>query len=199
MSTLHRAIVGLCLFSLTGLLPLLGPVAARGQEKKHAGKDVYTGTAVGIGGDLGNRTIPFTLEITGYTPEEAVPQMAQILETGGQDALLKALSKQKLGYFAFEGRVGRDLNFVRKIDDERDRKLNILFERWLRMYELRYGTRSEDYQFSYIELSINDRGKGEGTFVPAAKVRFNKKKGYSLEIEDFGVFPARLMGVELRK
>jgi hypothetical protein len=162
-------------------------------------KDVYTGTLIGIGGDLGNRSIPFTLDVTGYTSDDGVEQYDQILGRAGQDGLLKAMSKQRLGFFAVEGRVGRDLNFVQRVDSESGRKLIILFERWVRMYELRYGTRSEDYPFSYIELHINDRGKGEGSFIPMARVHFNRKKANVMEVEDFGAYPARLMGVELRR
>ena len=66
------------------------------------------------------------------------------------------------------------------------------------MFELRYGTRSQDYPFTYIELFINDNGKGEGSLIGLAKVYFDKKNSNTLEIENFGTYPAKLMGVELR-
>src|SRR5207247_5124935 len=50
----------------------------------------------------------------------------------------------------------------------------IVFERWLHFFELRHGTRSEDYPFPYIELHVDEKGIG-GTLLPAAKIRFNKQ------------------------
>lgn len=97
-----------------------------------------------------------------------------------------------------EGQVGRDLNFILETQTENGRKITILFERWLQMFELRYGTRSQDYPFAYLELFINDNGKGEGSLIGLAKVSFDKKNPNNLDIENFGTYPAKLMGVGLR-
>ena len=39
---------------------------------------------------------------------------------------MKAIGKQKLGYFSFEGQLGRDLNYVQETDTEDGRKIVIL-------------------------------------------------------------------------
>ena len=75
------------------------------------------------------------------------------------------------------------------------RKIMILFERWMNLYELRYGARSADYPFSYVELIVDRNGRGEGTFIPAARVRF---KNNQVEVENFGIYPARLSAVRRR-
>ena len=168
-------------------------------KKEISTKEVYTGTAVAIGGQSGGRSLPFTLEITGHTSDEDAQRDLQILQTQGQDALMKAIGKQKLGYFAFEGQVGRDLNFVQETDTEDGRKIVILFERWLKMFEVRNGTRSEDYPFTYLELYIDNNGKGEGSLIGAARVYLDKRHPGTLDVENFGTYPAKLMGVELRK
>ena len=98
----------------------------------------------------------------------------------------------------FDGQVGRELNFIQETQTENGRKITILFERWLQMFEVRCGTRSQDYPLAYIELFINDNGKGEGSLIGLAKVSFDKKNPNNLDIENFGAYPARLMGVELR-
>jgi hypothetical protein len=72
----------------------------------------------------------------------------------------------------------------------------ILFERWMNIYELRSGARSVDYPFSYVELILDPDGRGEGTFIPAARVRF--AGGNQVEVENFGIYPARLFGVRRR-
>jgi hypothetical protein len=167
-------------------------------QKRSRGKEVFTGTAVAIGGQFGGASRPFTLEITSYTADDELQRDFQVLRTQGQDAFLKAIGRNKLGSFAFDGQTGRDLNFVQESQTGNGRKITILSERWLNMFELRYGTRSQDYPFTYIELFINDNGKGEGSLIGLAKVYFDKENANTLEIENFGAYPAKLMGVELR-
>jgi hypothetical protein len=168
-------------------------------NKTSSAKEIYTGTAVAIGGQFGGNSRSFTLEITGHTPDAQAQQDLQLLQTSGQDALMKAIGKDKLGFFSFDGQVGRDLNFVQETDTEDGRKIVVLFERWLKMFEVRNATRSEDYPFTYIELYIDDKGKGEGSLIGAAKVSMDKRHPGTLDVENFGTYPAKLMGVELRK
>jgi hypothetical protein len=165
-----------------------------------SGKEIYTGTAVAIGGQFGGRTRSFTLEITGHTPDEEVQQDFQILRSEGQDALMKAIKNKKLGYFAFTGQTGRNLNFVHEDRmEEGDRKITILFERWLNLFEVRRGSRSQDYPFTYIELYIDDKDKGEGSLIGLARLSFDKKKPSTLDVENFGTYPARLTSVRMQK
>ena len=162
-------------------------------------KEVFTGTVIGVGGPLGGVSRPFTLEINSYTSKAESSRAVAVLAEGGQDRLLKELEGKRLGYFSLGGQLGRDLNFVQetRAADGR-RRITILFARWMNLYELRTGARSEDYPFSYLELFIEANGKGEGTFIPAARVYFDKKNG-NLDVENFGIYPARLAGVELRR
>ena len=193
-----RLLMLCCIVSVGVFMP---PSSIQGQNKHrqgHPAKEVYTGSAVAIGGQFGGASRPFTLEVTGYTPDEEVQQDFQILRTQGQDDFMKAIGNKKLGFLAFDGQVGRDLNFILETQTENGRKITILFERWLQMFEVRYGTRSQDYPFAYIELFINDNGKGEGSLIGLAKVTFDKKNPNNLDIENFGTYPAKLMGVELR-
>ena len=191
------------------LLMVIGttlPSTTHGEDKvkkddrgKTSTKEVYTGTAVDIGRGAAGRSRSFTLEITSHTADQDAQRDQEVLQTQGQDALMKAIGKQKLGYFSFEGQLGRDLNYVQETDTEDGRKIVILFERWLKMFEVRNGTRSEDYPFTYIELFIDNNGKGEGSMIGAAKASMDKRHLGTLDVENFGTFPAKLMGVELRK
>ncbi len=179
----------------TMILSLLSAAAA--QEMR--GRQEFTGTIVGVGGTLGGVTHPFTLTIDRFTSDAEASRNAQILRARGQDALLDVLRKQKVGTFSLVGQVGRDVNFAhaRRMPDGRLR-IVAAFERWLNMYEVRYGTRSQDYPFTYIEMYIDETGKGEGTLIPAARIYFDKKNQNQVDIENFGIYPARLVGVEWR-
>jgi hypothetical protein len=160
-------------------------------------QEVYTGTIVGVGGRLGGVSRPFTLTLNGYTADGAAKRAVATLAEGGQDRLLSEIRNNNLGRFSIGGQLGREVNFV--VEDRLpngDRKIMILFERWLNLYEARYGSRSTDYPLSYVELIVDRNGHGQGTFIPAARVRFNKKN--EVEVENFGIYPARLSGVRQR-
>ena len=156
-------------------------------------KEVFSGTVVGIGPGGNTVSRGFTLTIEGYTSDEDARKFARILKSQGEDALLKAIAKEKKGTFALDGQIGHDINTVRAHQNPTGRSYTIVFERWLSFFEARYGTRSQDYPFTYIELFVDEiKGMG-GTLLPAAKIRFNKQN--VIEIENFGIYPAQLVGV----
>lgn len=161
-----------------------------------AATETYTGTMVGIGRSR-SATRTFSLTLKGRTPDAEVARDITILAEGRQDALLQAIHNRDLGRFSLGGQLGRRLNFVTETTlPNGDRKLMILFERWMNLYEARYGARSTDYPFSYVELIIDRNGRGEGSFIPAARVKF--VGGNQVEVENFGIYPARLFGVRRR-
>ncbi len=167
-------------------------------------RTTFTGTAVIYGSGLNTRTLTrtFTMHVKGRTSAADADRYLSILESGGQDSLLDALRNNDLGRFSLGGSVGQRLNAV--VVDSVDGKTRIraVFERWIGFGELRGGYRSVDYPFGYVEIIIDPRtGKGDGTFIPAARIRFkNGKNGAdgTVEIEDSGTFPGRLMGVTMR-
>ena|SRR5437870_7143026 len=174
-------------------------IGSRSLGQAPSGRQEFTGSVVGIGGQFGGVSRSFTMSIDRFDTNAQGRRYSLILREQGQDALLNAIRKERLGYFALEGQTGRDLNFVheRNLGDGR-RRIVAVFERWLNMYELRYGTRSEDYPFTYIELIIDGNGKGEGTLIPAARIHFDSKNKDQVDVENFGIYPARLIGVQLR-
>ena len=117
------------------------------------------------------------------------------LQSGGQDALLDAIKDQDAGTFSVDGRLGRTINVAVDRRDGSQRRLYIVFERWTRFAEVRGGYRSLDYPFGYMELNIDPQtGKGDGTYIAAAKIRWKKDKegvGAHVEVEDFATFPAQ--------
>ena len=164
-------------------------IEARGQSRQYV-----NGTVIGIGGRMAGRSRPFTLIIDRYTTPGQLRELNEALQRGGQDELLRALSEMNAGRVQVGTGVGVRANAI--IADpwgEGGTKLTVFYERNVRFFELRYGTRSEDYRIGYAEIFLNRNGRGEGTFIPAARVRLRGENTW--EVEDFGVFPARLMGL----
>jgi hypothetical protein len=108
--------------------------------------------------------------------------------------LLRVLSGMDAGRVQIGSGVGVPANAI--IVDrwgEGGTKLTVFYQRDVRFFELRYGTRSQDYRIGYAEIFLDRNGRGEGTLIPAARVRL--RDGNTWEVEDFGVYPARLMGL----
>ena len=155
-----------------------------------------TGTVYFVGGRRPGRTAPFRLIVNRLSTPEQIQQLNAALQSGGQDELMKTLSRMNAGRIEVGTGVGVPANVIIRTDDGEGRtKLVALYQRELRFGELRYGTRSSDYRFGYAELYVG-RGANEGMLIPAARIRL--RDGNTWEVEDFGTFPARLMGLQVR-
>ena len=156
------------------------------------------------GSGMNTRTIsrPFTLTINGRTSGPEAAEYLSTLASGGQDALMRQIDDNDLGRFSLDGSVGQRLHAVIIDEEGGDTRIRAVFRRWMGFGELRRGSRSVDYPFGYVEIRVDPRtGKGEGTIIPAARIRFREGRNgrqNTVEIEDFGTFPGRLMGVSLR-
>ena len=181
---------------------LMIPLVASAQKKSDEGstKEVYTGTLINMSG--GSVSTGFNLTLTGQTSDEEAQHYRSILAAEGQDDLLKAIRKNNLGFIAATGQTRRNLLVVREGQIEGSRRIIAVFERWQGFFEVRGGYRSTDYPYSIIEIVFDHKGRGTGTFVGLAQVRMKMDKKtaqWRLEIENFGSFPAKVMGVMRRK
>lgn len=179
---------------LTTALVLCHFTTANAQEESLVGRTIL-GTAYFIGGRTPARSLQFRLNIDRFsTPQEEAELNAALQK--GQDELLSVLRKMKAGRITIGNGVGITANAIFGSTGEDGRtKITVIYERYLRFGELRYGARSADYKFGYAELYVG-RGTGEGMLIPAALIRL--KGGDTWEVEDFGTFPARLMGLQVR-
>jgi len=183
-----------CIVALT-LFPHPSVVTARANPP--AAIIDITGTVVGVGGRFGGRTRPFRLIVNRYTPTEDVERLNRALQSGGENELLGTLRGMNAGRIIIGNNVGVQCNAIIATPQEDGTKLMVLYERTLRFFEVRYGSRSEDYRFGYAEIFLRRGGNSEGTFIPAAQVRL--RDGNTWEVEDFGEFPARLMGLRTHR
>lgn len=159
----------------------------------------FTGTAVIYGSGVSTRTVTrsFTMIVNGRSSSAELKGYVSALERDGQDALLREMDDGDLGRFSLSGSVGQRLNAVIVDQDNGETRIRAVFERWIGFGELRRGLRSVDYPFGYVEIRIDPRtGRGDGTLIPAARIRFRNSN--TIEVEDFGTFPGRLMGVRMR-
>ncbi len=176
---------------LSGVLCLVAASAAGAAAQS---RQTIQGQVVGIGGRRAGLNQPFKLIVNNYSSADDVQQLNQALRSGGQDELMRVLSRLNAGRVSIGNNVGVRANAVIATPTaEGGTKLTVLYERDVAIFELRYGTRSADYRFGYAEIYLDARGRGQGTFIPAAKVKLEGDNNWV--VEDFGEFPARLMGL----
>ena len=155
-----------------------------------------TGTVYFISGRRPGLSLPFTLIINRITTAGEVSQLNSALQQGKQDELLRTLSHADAGRIQIGSNVGVPANAILVDEQGNGRtKITVLYQRDMRFGELRRGARSVDYPFGYAEMYVG-RGDNEGMLIPAARVRL--KGDNTWEVEDFGTFPARLMGLRVR-
>lgn len=194
---MKRILITLLLAACGSILP--ASAAAQNNEEGYS-KEVYTGTLVNMNGR--SSSTGFTLTLTSRTPDEEAQRLLAVLADGGQDDLMKVIHKNNLGFIAATGQTRRDLLVVREAQVNGKRRIIAAFERWQGVFEVRSGNRSLDYPFSIIEIYFDEKGRGTGTFIGLAQVKMDrdKKTGQMrLELESFGSFPAKVMGVMRRK
>ena len=184
-------------FLILGFTAFFGSATVDAQTR-----ETYTGTVLSYGTGFNTRTVTrqFTLTLNGKTSDQEAQEYLGILQSGGQDDALKAIKKNELGRFALVGNVGVPVNVVRETISNGQRRIFIVFERWTQFAEYRNGYRSLDYPFGVIEITVDEAtGKGEGTYIAAAQIRWRQNKRsseYEVEIENFATYPARLLGVQ---
>ena len=155
-----------------------------------------TGTVYFMSGRRPGSSLPFTLRINRITTADEVRQLNSALQAGRQDELLRELSRLDAGRIQIGTGVGLPANAIIVDNQGNGRtKITVLYQRDVRFGELRRGARSTNYPFGYAEMYVG-RGDNEGMLIPAAHVRL--RDGNTWEVEDFGTFPARLMGLRVR-
>lgn len=170
---------------------LVIPLSA--QDKK--GESI-SAVAVGTGGILGGRTIPITFQIDEYTSNETLKQLAEILAEGGVGALRRELEKLKVGRAAPSGHVGNDIAVARSRETETGRRIILVTARNMSFFELRRGGRSLEYPFSWIQIDLDEQGKGKGSIIAAARIEFDEAG--VLKVESLGQQNILLSNVRLK-
>ncbi len=137
--------------------------------------------------------------ISGYSTQQDAERLHTTLLNGGSSALLRALKKMKsIGHIEREGSVGfYDFKFILSTDTPAGRHIYAVADRPIGFLESYFSTRSTDYPFGIMELDLkaddNEKEKGEGTLIYAAKIKVIK--GEKVDIENVTFAPIRLLGV----
>ncbi len=169
-------------------------VAVFAEEKPKP--EQYSAVWMVTGGARGGSSVPIDIRINRFNTDEEIKKYAEILVEGGPDRLRSALEKEDVGQLSPTGRVGVPIAIARKHLKGNKTIIRVVTVRTLSFIELRYSGRSVDYPYTILELDLDENGKGIGTAIGAAKVRFDKKKNtYEIESLEHGTAYNKLLNI----
>jgi hypothetical protein len=170
-------------------LSVIFPSELKAQQKRES----YAAVIVGTGGAIGGRTLNLNINIDSYTTDQQVQEYLVQLKEEGQDALRKTLEDVKVGRIAPVATTGTDLSVARVFQTEQGKVIRLVTPRPVPFLEAYRHGRSMDYPFTIMELRLDKEGKGEGSIIGGAQLRFNDEG--QLDIESYGNQYARLVNV----
>lgn len=193
---MRRQMIRMAVTALAVALLLFTP--AFGQEKPRP-EHYYAVWSV-VGGSAGGTTVPIDIRINRYNTETDIQKLAELLKEKGADALRRALEDEDVGQLSPTGRLGVPIAVARKLVKGNKTIIRVVTARNLSFLELRYSGRSTDYPFTILQLVLDKDGKGTGTAIGAAKIRFDKKKNtYEIESLQRGTEVNKIVNVQLMK
>ncbi len=121
----------------------------------------FTGTAV-VNTTEGTRSMPLTLVVNRFASADEVQQLADVLATGGQSALLGAIRYRNDGQINLGADV-RPISLVFAEETRDGHRIVFLTARRIDISEKQLGRESLEYPFGIAEIVIDGfSGKGDG-------------------------------------
>ncbi len=114
--------------------------------------------------------MPLTLVANRYASEDEVQQLAEVLASGGQSALLGAIRYRNDGQLNLGAEV-RPISLVFAEETRDGHRIVFLTARRIDISEKQLGQESLEYPFGFAEIEIDGfSGKGEGSLHVAAAI-----------------------------
>jgi hypothetical protein len=162
--------------------PFFTPVAQRADagEQYQASLVSPISARVGLGGQ--GPTIEIVIER--WSSQETREHLIAVLATSSQNAFLDALmNAATVGYVRMTDASGYDLHYShQRIDDDGMRRIVVATNRRIGTWEPR-DSMAVDYPFSFIELTLNGDGDGQGRLAIAGRVSINRA-AQRMDIQD---------------
>jgi hypothetical protein len=138
---------------------------------------------------------PITIRITRWTDNAEDEKLMGILRDKGNDAFVRELQEAKsVGSIGTPQQLPYDLRYARQTPTEKGgRRIILMTDRPMAFAERTSSSLSKDYPVTWIELRLDENGRGEGSISIATRLRL---LGNVLGIEDLGNQPARLNEVK---
>jgi len=134
----------------------------------------YTATVIPAEGYSG-ASARVTIQITSYSSDVERVKLTEALKKSTPDQAAALMRTMSHGHINIEGQSGRDISavFSRKSDD--GRRLTLVLEHVLTLYEQNKGIKASDYPFTIVRIKFDALGKPtSGEVIPAAKINVTR-------------------------
>ncbi len=125
-----------------------------------------------------------TIQISSYTSDAEKQKLAEAFQKDNPADAIALVHTMNHGHINIEGQAGRDIAaaFSRKVDD--GRRLTLILEHVLTLYEKNKGIQPADYPFTIVRLRFDPLGKPlSGEVIPATKIKVTKDGLLDVESE----------------
>jgi hypothetical protein len=139
----------------------------------------YSARLVNFEEPMGRSSGLMQLRVTRWSTDADREDITASLLKGGQQGLLEAVSKlPEAGVIRTPGTAGYPFRYARRIQAANgDETILLIIDRPIGFAEFRQGWQTRDYPFTVIELTLNDRGTGEGRLLPATRIEADPATG----------------------
>ena len=181
-------------FVIAGLL-FLGPgTVVLAQRPPDALPLHLTAIAIGTGGLY---TPPVAsqvdISITRWSSQDETVRLLATLKEQGAEELLDAVRDAKsVGTIRTPGNLAYDLRYAhQEVLGDGIRRITLITDRPISMWEAVNRPRSYDYPFTFIELRLNNSSEGVGKLNLATRIEISRS-GKTLELENYDTQPIHL-------
>jgi len=153
-----------------------------------------TAVAVGTGGAL-TRPVASQVDIrvSRWSTAGETERLLTTLKERGPEALLDAVrDARSVGTIRTPGNLAYDLRYAHEeMLDDGMRRIVLITDRPISMWEAVNRPRTIDYPFTLIELRLNSRGEGEGKLNLATRIDVSRT-GRTVQLENYDTQPIHL-------
>ncbi|MGB4705588.1 MAG: hypothetical protein WBI18_11030 [Candidatus Saccharicenans sp.] len=140
--------------------------------------------------------VDILIEVDSWSTPEEILQMAETLSKSGDEAFLNLFNSTKKGVVRFLYARGYNLTIhMAQMREEADGKKKVILvfrkEPWSQGTQLGVGR----FYFMVIELTLNEKGKGEGRFYEDAQIQFDLVNG-RVFLQEYGISPKIIASVQ---
>jgi hypothetical protein len=158
----------------------------------------YEGIAYTTNAPGGNdRSLRVKITVERWTTREEAAALRATLESGGQDALLKAMETIEAGYMQVDTSLRWRVRVATTFETEKGRVVRIATDRPISFVETANSARSMDYPIGAVQFLLPPDGKpGEGAILGAVKMDFDDKGTLVVESLPSNIGPNPFMNVK---
>jgi hypothetical protein len=169
-------------------------------QLQNSGPETFTAFAVDISSTAPRATASAVdIHVDRYSPDADRDRLKAAFKEKGQDGLLSELQKLPVvGYIRTPQSLRYDVHFARQVPQaEGGRKIVLLTDRHMAMWEVANQARSVDYPFTLVELQLDKDSTGVGKASIATKI--TQSDDGAVELENWSDQPVRLNEVRKTK